>query len=527
VIPLFCLERVPGFERSNRWLKDCSISLPGRLALLLVVGCDGIVSRSASQTATGDGGTGSPPSGCIPDPDDPGSCDQQWTCTVANGVETCKKGGFDIPGGGSAQWKCSDMGEFTQCESTATDAPVPSSEWTCQRDARGKLVCIDRSPDQPTHGGPWTCVYDEVSGVTCTSTATDASGWRCVTQNGTTTCTKDKADKPNDNGGWKCRPQGTGDVCESTTSGESADDSVWSCVPSSGRAGTTCTRSAPDQPASGGPWTCVYDEVNGSITCTSSSSSSGDWVCTTDASGHKTCVEDSPSTPGGSGTWRCYDELNKTVCTGGDNPTNGSWTCLTDEFGNDTCSKSPDYPSDQPSSGGWNCYYDAEGDRICTENDIPQGGCPPGQQRWCDEPTYCGWGWQTCLSDGTWTDCVEAAGGRRPNTDCACSFNMFNPLCCEDRDTCIIPPGTSGRVCTNGTLLLCGTCTNDNDCPEGGICITTNTSESFCGQDCSTEGCPGGYECRGVVDKEGRAYRQCIPRTESCYYGVSIDPRDL
>ncbi len=51
--------------------------------------------------------------------------------------------------------------------------------------------------------------------------------------------------------------------------------------------------------------------------------------------------------------------------------------------------------------------------------------CPPGSVRWCDEPTYCMWGKQTCNPDGTWGACIETTQKPFP-----CTGAYYDPVCC-------------------------------------------------------------------------------------------------
>jgi hypothetical protein len=137
-------------------------------------------------------------------------------------------------------------------------------------------------------------------------------------------------------------------------------------------------------------------------------------------------------------------------------------------------------------------------------------------KRWCDGATYCSWGQQTCLPNGQWGPCYEDPG-IRPNTLCACYFFYFNTDCCETPD-CIVPAGTSGQVCPAPTGQLCDYCNGNGQCANGGLCIVTNTGESFCGQDCTTTGCPNNFQCRTITDQSGNQHRQCVPTDLSCYY---------
>ncbi len=58
--------------------------------------------------------------------------------------------------------------------------------------------------------------------------------------------------------------------------------------------------------------------------------------------------------------------------------------------------------------------------------------CPPGEVRWCDDPTYCRWGSQVCNPDGTWGACVETA-----NRPAGCEDKPFyDPICCVMAGEC-------------------------------------------------------------------------------------------
>lgn len=70
---------------------------------------------------------------------------------------------------------------------------------------------------------------------------------------------------------------------------------------------------------------------------------------------------------------------------------------------------------------------------------------------------------------------------------------------------------------------LCGACTTDEQCPEGGICVRArSTGERFCSSPCeSSRDCPSGYGCRALTQGERRfdgseRPRQCIPEGETC-----------
>ncbi len=58
--------------------------------------------------------------------------------------------------------------------------------------------------------------------------------------------------------------------------------------------------------------------------------------------------------------------------------------------------------------------------------------CPPGEVRWCDDPTYCRWGFQECNPDGTWGACIETTN--RP-TGCE-ELPYYDPICCVTAGEC-------------------------------------------------------------------------------------------
>ena len=72
--------------------------------------------------------------------------------------------------------------------------------------------------------------------------------------------------------------------------------------------------------------------------------------------------------------------------------------------------------------------------------------CVPGRTRWCDTPSFCSWGFQTCTPDGTWGICEETSS--RP---AGCSTYYFNLSCCM----------ASGDCCQNYPMdeTSVGTCT--------------------------------------------------------------------
>jgi hypothetical protein len=74
----------------------------------------------------------------------------------------------------------------------------------------------------------------------------------------------------------------------------------------------------------------------------------------------------------------------------------------------------------------WACSMSVVCGRTC---------CVPGAVRWCDTPTYCSWGQQTCRPDGRWGTCEERSGG--PDA-CNALFGWlsYDVECCVDSGAC-------------------------------------------------------------------------------------------
>lgn len=80
--------------------------------------------------------------------------------------------------------------------------------------------------------------------------------------------------------------------------------------------------------------------------------------------------------------------------------------------------------------------------------------CPPGSVRWCDEPTYCLWGKQTCNPDGTWGACTET-----PDRPAGCEGDVYyNPICCVLAGQCCqaLPSNDSIGTCPPGEVVCEG-----------------------------------------------------------------------
>ncbi len=57
--------------------------------------------------------------------------------------------------------------------------------------------------------------------------------------------------------------------------------------------------------------------------------------------------------------------------------------------------------------------------------------CAPGSTRYCDDPTQCYWGKQTCGPDGHWGQCTETTD--RPGN---CSGDLYSADCCVNAGAC-------------------------------------------------------------------------------------------
>jgi hypothetical protein len=156
--------------------------------------------------------------------------------------------------------------------------------------------------------------------------------------------------------------------------------------------------------------------------------------------------------------------------------------------------------------------------------------CLPGEKKWCAGTLqYDGWSIVECnpvkmkwnmifTGSGYAYDCHELSEDRRPNTMCACYHFYANSSCCETPD-CVIPAGTDGQICPPSPGNICDYCNpQKSECKEPGAkCLVTNTHETFCGRDCSTQVCPTGYVCQTITLQTGTAH-QCVPDDFSCYY---------
>jgi hypothetical protein len=264
------------------------------------------------------------------------------------------------------------------------------------------------------------------------------------------------------------------------------------------------------------------------------------WSCTTKPDGRYFCQKlGDPGLPTGGSNWLCHKVVKNGVptwvCYGESTsmPGGAGWSCTQVGATTYRCEK-PDSADDKPPGfDTWVCVKGTPyGGTLCEKVAVaamPQltAPCTPGQRFWCDDPVYSGWGQVLCDASGSWKtkvvngkkmfDC-QFTTAKVPLTRCACHHFFFNPMCCERTD-CILPDGTAGQTCPKSAGKLCDYCNPlAQDCVEpGGLCIVTNSSETFCGKDCATQPCPTGYTCMTVKTKTGTT-QQCVPADMSCYY---------
>ena len=358
--------------------------------------------------------------------------------------------------------------------------------------------------------------------------------WVCEDQptNGRKRCTNPGPDFPDD-GEWACEDIEGRTVCTGSDFPDDGGGTTWDCETRAEF--VVCTNDTPDYPDEGGdgPFNCWFtDEFR--ICETIPSGDGGGWSCYENAAGEQECRNNNPEFPD-DGEWACWDMDGATNCRRpGDFPDDGGgsdWDCESQgEFV--VCSDdTPDYPDDG-GDGPWDCTFGDEF-RVCTPDqpDIPdtgEGECVPGVQRWCDDATYCSWGKQTCLPDGSWGRCIEPIVRQtglvdRPATECGCRFFYWNEDCCEDQEDrdgdghpdCMIPTNHEPPACESDGGV-CSFCDAHSDC--GGptdMCIFRSDGYAMCGQDCSTTGCPSGYGCFAIGTSSGTV-RQCVPQGNSC-----------
>lgn len=366
-----------------------------------------------------------------------------------------------------------DIGiNYPLCDPDEKDCPM-----ICEEESFGKgKKCAEK--DNLPDNSHWECVdrKDENGNWTreCKKRGTYTEGeynegWNCEQQGEFVVCEKEISNENNDyleeqgEGYYDCWTEGEFVICE-YRSGEE-----WECYEQDGR--DICILREPDYPTDEDDWICY--QFGGA---------NGEWwtVCETDnMSGSE----------------------------------NYGWECIELPNGKTRCQKSGrDYP-EEGYEGELNCYYGEFGELICESPGGEHEICEPGQRRWCDGPSYCRWGYQECLPDGSWENgCHEFTNGEdRPNNPCGCRHVLFTPICCERID-CVIPEDHTPPDC-RGDGQLCSWCIEDNDCggPNNKCIYELETSRvSYCGRDCSqNRSCPENYVCAPMTND--RSVMQCTP----------------
>ena len=266
--------------------------------------------------------------------------------------------------------------------------------------------------------------------------------------------------------------------------------------------GTTTSSSCnndPDHPSSCTYWTCdnVPTQYGNKTHCTS---------------------PQPPGAPHPSGGYTCPPSGGGLYCPGTDSG-GSNWNCTATEFGL-SCDSGPTPPEagvPPPPDAAAPPPPDAAAPPPDAAATPPPGSnCPTlGQQRWCDGPTYCGWGLQTCQSSGgawTWGACSEVAG-RAPNTACSCMYPYaFHAQCCERADCLYV--GERSVPCGGGNGQLCAPCGSSADCANSYYCVNDGLAQ-FCSHPCTTAtDCGAGYLC---LQASGSPVSFCVPSTGVCF----------
>jgi len=197
----------------------------------------------------------------------------------------------------------------------------------------------------------------------------------------------------------------------------------------------------------GCPGSCVPTELGGETNCSDGQDNDCDGQadcfdadCPACCTGEEQCGDgidndcdtladedcDRPCTPA---------ELGYAACTDGmDNDCDGRNDCLDLECLPFCCT---------PEVCGDGMDNDCDGSVDCNDSDccveaVCAGSavcgstcCVPGSIRYCDTPTYCSWGQQTCRPDGRWGTCDELTGA--PS---GCGGYYYDPECCLALGAC-------------------------------------------------------------------------------------------
>ncbi|MBL8914394.1 MAG: hypothetical protein JNM17_27055 [Archangium sp.] len=158
------------------------------------------------------------------------------------------------------------------------------------------------------------------------------------------------------------------------------------------------------------------------------------------------------------------------------------------------------------------CVFDADCpmglrcvNQECTTLIIPDGGPEFGKKRF-GQPCDAG---MECASNF----CVGGPTGAFCTQNCAALADGGVNACPASYDCKSVPTGgVIAPLCTVPQPLLCQSCSDDLECGASGadLCLSLDGG-SFCGRDCTFDGCPSLYACRDVGGR-----KQCVPEGRTC-----------
>ncbi|MDP3151684.1 MAG: MopE-related protein [Archangium sp.] len=160
------------------------------------------------------------------------------------------------------------------------------------------------------------------------------------------------------------------------------------------------------------------------------------------------------------------------------------------------------------------CVFDADCEaglrcvnQECTTFEIPDGGLRKkrfGQP--CDAGVECNSNF--CVPGPAGAFCTEPCGAGDAGV-CPDSYD------CKRTEVRSAPDAGAvlANLCAVPQPLLCQACTGDLDCGATGAdkCVTTDGG-TFCGRDCTFDGCPSLYACQAFPDGS----KQCVPEGRTC-----------
>jgi len=113
--------------------------------------------------------------------------------------------------------------------------------------------------------------------------------------------------------------------------------------------------------------------------------------------------------------------------------------------------------------------------------------------------------------------CIQTPAGKQCTMDCIeeCPFDW---VCVQHQPS--LPDEIF--ICAPLRMNLCKPCEKNSDCltngaETGDACLPYGPDGNFCGSSCmGTEDCPGGYECKNVLDIWGYESNQCVLTAGEC-----------